>query len=253
EVRVVGPPGVELARRVPDPQQPGRRLAQPVLRGGVRPDRPERHLPARRPVGLQPGGDQPDRRGRALARPYWQPDRAPGRPGTALHAGRALQVLILAGERRFGAGAAARAAAPCTGADRRAGRPCRFRRGRRAGGGMARYELLDNDAHRDLRVALGHGPQFGDAVGAVPAFPTEFAELLRDYPILLKRNADDFGWEAFALLGFDRDENLLLQDGCWEAAYLPGCVAKGPFLIGFQPRVEHGREILEPVVHVDLD
>ena len=110
-----------------------------------------------------------------------------------------------------------------------------------------------NEAHRDLRVALGHGPQFGDAVGAVPAFPTEFAELLRDYPILLKRNADDFGWEAFALLGFDRDENLLLQDGCWEAAYLPGYVAKGPFLIGFQPRVEHGREILEPVVHVDLD
>lgn len=118
---------------------------------------------------------------------------------------------------------------------------------------MARYELLNNETHRHLRVAVGYGPEFGDAVGAVPAFPTEFAELLRDYPILLKRNAEDSAWEAFALLGLDQDENLFVQDGRWQAGYLPGYVAKGPFLIGFQGRVEHGREILEPVIHVDMD
>lgn len=118
---------------------------------------------------------------------------------------------------------------------------------------MARYELLNNETHRDLRITRGHGPQFGDAVGAVPAFPTEFAELLREYPILLQRNTEGSGWDAFALLGFDRDENLFLQDGRWEAAYLLGYVAKGPFLIGFQGRIEHGREVLEPVIHVDMD
>ena len=42
---------------------------------------------------------------------------------------------------------------------------------------MARYELLNNVSHRDLRVATGFGPQFGDDVGMVPAFPSEFAEL----------------------------------------------------------------------------
>ncbi len=28
---------------------------------------------------------------------------------------------------------------------------------------MARYEMLNNIAHRDLKVATGFGPQFGDA------------------------------------------------------------------------------------------
>src|SRR5690606_4758173 len=118
---------------------------------------------------------------------------------------------------------------------------------------MARYELLNNEVHKDLRVAVGYGPQFGDAVGAVPAFPTEFAELVRDYPILLKRNAEGSGWDAFALLGFDKDENLFLQDGRWDAGYLPGYVAKGPFLIGFQAQVDQGVETFEPVIHVDMD
>ena len=35
---------------------------------------------------------------------------------------------------------------------------------------MARYEMLNNIAHRDLKVATGFGPQFGDAVGMVPAY-----------------------------------------------------------------------------------
>lgn len=118
---------------------------------------------------------------------------------------------------------------------------------------MARYELLNNVAHKDLRVLTRFGPEFGDDVGLVAAFPTEFAELQREYPIFLRRDPGEGGWQAVALLGFDARENLFLQGQHWNASYLPGLIAKGPFLIGFQEQRVEGEVRREPVIHVDLD
>lgn len=117
---------------------------------------------------------------------------------------------------------------------------------------MARYELLNNVAHKDLRVATGFGPRFGDDVGMVPAFPSEYAELQREYPIFFRKDGDG-RWSSVALLGFEQHENLYLQDGRWNASYLPGAAAKGPFLIGFQEQRVDGELRQEPVIHVDLD
>lgn len=118
---------------------------------------------------------------------------------------------------------------------------------------MARYEMLNNIAHRDLKVATGFGPQFGDAVGMVPAYPSEFAELQREYPIFLRREAGTGSWHSVALLGFEQHENLFLQEGRWNASYLPGAAAKGPFLIGFQEHYVDGVLTQDAVMHVDLD
>jgi hypothetical protein len=118
---------------------------------------------------------------------------------------------------------------------------------------MSRHELLNNVTHRDLRVGMRFGREYGDAVAVVPAFPTEFAELQREYPIFFRRDRDSGAWQAVALLGFARGENLFLQDGRWNAHYLPGAVAKGPFLIGFQQQRVDGALRTEPVIHVDLD
>lgn len=117
---------------------------------------------------------------------------------------------------------------------------------------MARYELLNNVAHKDLRVATGFGPQFGDDVGMVPAYPSEYAELQREYPIFFRKDAAG-QWQSVVLLGFEQGENLYLRDGRWNAAYLPGAAAKGPFLIGFQEQLIDGELREEPVMHVDLD
>lgn len=118
---------------------------------------------------------------------------------------------------------------------------------------MARYELLNNVAHKDLRVATRFGREFGDDVGMVPAFPSEYAELQREYPILFRKDRDSGEWQSVVLLGFEQRENLFLQDGRWNAAYLPGAVAKGPFLIGFQEQRVDGELRKEPVIHVDLE
>ncbi|MGE8280422.1 MAG: SapC family protein [Stenotrophomonas sp.] len=118
---------------------------------------------------------------------------------------------------------------------------------------MARYEMLNNIAHRDLRVSTGFGPEFGDEVGMVPAYPSEFAELQREYPIFLRKDTATGDWQSVALLGFEQHENLFLHDGRWNAAYLPGAAAKGPFLIGFQEHQVDGVLTQEAVMHVDLD
>jgi hypothetical protein len=118
---------------------------------------------------------------------------------------------------------------------------------------MPRHELLNNVAHKDLRVIIRFGQGPGDAAGTVLAFPTEFAELQREYPIFFGKDATSGEYSAVALLGFDRQENLYVRDGRWNSAYLPGYVARGPFLIGFQEQWVEGEARREPVIHVDLD
>lgn len=118
---------------------------------------------------------------------------------------------------------------------------------------MARYEVLNNVTHAGLRVVTDFGAEYGDALGMVTAFPTEFAELQREYPIFLRRPREDGDYEAVALLGFEPKENLFLREGQWVAHYLPGALARGPFLIGFQHRDMHGEGRPEPVIHVDME
>jgi hypothetical protein len=117
---------------------------------------------------------------------------------------------------------------------------------------MTNHVLLDNITHKNLRVRLQHGAGFGDNVGSVATFPTEFADVQREYPIFFRRDPNgDF--YSVALLGFAPDENLYLEGDRWDAVYLPGIVARGPFLIGFQEREEGGQVQRLPVIHVDLD
>ena len=119
---------------------------------------------------------------------------------------------------------------------------------------MARFEALNNVDHHDLRIRLGHGPAWGDAVNLVLVLPTEFEELQREYPILLRRD-DEGGWQAVAMLGFDLGENLFLKDGGWDARYVPAVRRLDPFRLAF-PLAPAGAEeeaTSDPILQVDLD
>ena len=118
---------------------------------------------------------------------------------------------------------------------------------------MARYELLNNITHKDLRVSTRFGTEFGDNLGMVQAFPTEFAELQREYPIFFRKDAASGEYQAIALLGFEKGENLFVSGGRWHAYYLPGMVARGPFLIGVQEHTGEGDSRPDRLIHVDLD
>lgn len=113
---------------------------------------------------------------------------------------------------------------------------------------MANNVLLNNVSHQNLRVITRFGAEFGDNVGSVLIFPTEFVELQKEYPILFRRNPETQKYHATALLGLNQSENLFLNPEIgsgWAASYIPAIVAKGPFLIGFQSQ--------DTVIHIDLD
>jgi hypothetical protein len=116
---------------------------------------------------------------------------------------------------------------------------------------MTRHVLLNNVEHKDLKVVTRYSAEYGHSVHAVLTFPTEYADIQREYPILFRREGDS--WQSVALLGLQEGENLFLDDGRWNAHYVPAIVARGPFLIGFQRQEIDGAERREPVVHVDLD
>jgi hypothetical protein len=105
--------------------------------------------------------------------------------------------------------------------------------------------LLNNIDHADIRVRLGHGAAFGDAVNQIELLPTELEAAQRDYPIVLRRT--EGGWRAVALLGLDAHENLFLDGESWRARYVPALAQRGPFSIGIP------REGGEPMIHIDLD
>ena len=115
---------------------------------------------------------------------------------------------------------------------------------------MTRTAVLDNVVHKDLRVRTGHSAEFGDNVNMAMVFPTEFAFVQREYPILFRKDGNgDF--QAVALLGLDADENLFLDESGWNARYVPAVQQRGPFLIGLRKPADG--ENREPMMQVDLD
>ena len=118
---------------------------------------------------------------------------------------------------------------------------------------MTKHAILNNIAHKDLRVITRYGAEFGDSVGTVPTYPTEYGDVQREYPIFFRKDPSTGAYQSIALLGFEKNENLFLEEGRWNASYVPGIVARGPFLIGFQEQQIEGELRKEPVIHVDLD
>jgi SapC len=119
---------------------------------------------------------------------------------------------------------------------------------------MANNVLLNNVAHQNLKVITRFGAEFGNNVGSVMVFPTEFVELQKEYPILFRRNAETQKYHATALLGLSDSENLFLDQNTgsgWAANYIPAIVTKGPFLIGFQSQDSTNNKTA--VIHIDLD
>ena len=118
---------------------------------------------------------------------------------------------------------------------------------------MTRHVMLSNITHKDLRVINRFGPEFGDNVGTVITFPTEYEDMQREYPIFFRKDPTSGEYQSIALLGFDKNENLFLENGRWNAAYVPGAILRGPFLIGFQRKEVDGEMREEPMIHVDMD
>lgn len=112
---------------------------------------------------------------------------------------------------------------------------------------MTEHAILDTATHRDLRVRTDRAPELGDAMMCCITVPAEFRQVQNEYPILFRLNLERDRFTALAMFGFEASENLYLQDGRWDARYLPLAVDIQPFLIGGSPDGPEPKQ-----VHIDL-
>jgi hypothetical protein len=118
---------------------------------------------------------------------------------------------------------------------------------------MSKAVLLNNVEHKDLKVDPSPSAAYGDSINRVLAFPTEFSDLQKEYPILFYKDPEAKKFQAHAILGLEKGENLFLGEDGWSGDYVPAMMARGPFMIGFQNREVEGKTIKEPVIHIDMD
>ena len=121
---------------------------------------------------------------------------------------------------------------------------------------MKDLALLDNITHKDLKVQTHYSQAFGDNIASTLTFPTELVNVVKHYPVLLRKQADSGKFQMIVLLGLARNENLFLAEtspfqhdqGSWLADYVPALIAKGPFVIGMHTTENNP----QPMVHVDM-
>lgn len=119
---------------------------------------------------------------------------------------------------------------------------------------MPNFVLLNNIAHKNLRIIRDHVPQYGDNEMSAVTFPQEFRTIQNEYPIFFQKNPENGKFIATALLGLRQHENLFLSDSGWDARYIPVSVKRRPFLIGIKA-AEPGQDPNQPsrMVYVDMD
>jgi hypothetical protein len=126
---------------------------------------------------------------------------------------------------------------------------------------MQKTEVLNNIAHEQLKVSSRFSAALEDNVVSTLTYITEFASVQKEYPILCRRDPETNEYQAIALFGFEKNENLFLTETIkvnqkylgWNAEYVPAVIARGPFSIGIHLEVVNGVETHNPMVHVDLN
>lgn len=97
---------------------------------------------------------------------------------------------------------------------------------------MTDHAVLSADAHRTLRIRAERDAALGDGVMAALIVPDEFRQVQAHYPILFRANPERDAFTPLALFGFEDGENLFLENGRWDARYIPLSLDIQPFLIG---------------------
>ncbi len=113
---------------------------------------------------------------------------------------------------------------------------------------MPNFALVNKEEHSDLRINTGHGAELGDSVQLAMTFPFEFRNVQACYPIMFRKSGEG-EFMPVALFGFEKNENLFLNESGWDANYIPVMIKKEPFLIGTQGEDEESTRVLS----LDLD
>jgi hypothetical protein len=113
--------------------------------------------------------------------------------------------------------------------------------------------ILDNEQHLDIKVDTRATREFGDMVNRSIAVSSEFNDIHKDFPILLHKDSGSGEFTAHVILGFEKDENLFVENERWISRHVPASLARGPFSLGYVRREDNGEEAADIKVMIDED
>ncbi|MDR5885056.1 SapC family protein [Vreelandella janggokensis] len=89
---------------------------------------------------------------------------------------------------------------------------------------------ITRDKHGELYLKAGKDFVFAKDVNSVPLMAAEFPAAASDLPIVFT-NAEDNGVLPVAVLGIERDSNLMVdEDNRWQGEYVPAFFRRYPFV-----------------------
>ena len=112
---------------------------------------------------------------------------------------------------------------------------------------------LSNIHHKNLKVDTRPLEGYGVLVNRAVAHTPEFPELHKEFPLLIHKDPKSDACSAHAILGFEKDENLFVENEAWRCRAVPACFARGPFTFSQRRREENGEGVTEAVMMVDED
>ena len=97
---------------------------------------------------------------------------------------------------------------------------------------MAHLVSLDKTAHRHIRIDSTVVEVLGARLNMIPVVLTEFLKLVVQYPIAFAKDKETGRFACVALFGFHDNENLFVDNGQWNAIYVPLQISRQPFFLG---------------------
>ena len=118
---------------------------------------------------------------------------------------------------------------------------------------MADIRALNSGAHRDLRVVIKRGAEYGENTHLVPVVADELRSLVLEYPVILVKDKESGRYSMCAMLGFEQDENLFLDGEEWDAVYVPVHIRRQPFSLSYTAEKDGEPDPASLVIAIDMD
>ncbi|WP_017446592.1 SapC family protein [Gayadomonas joobiniege] len=90
-------------------------------------------------------------------------------------------------------------------------------------------ELLDKEKHKSLKIDTSNMDLEINRANAAFVVVNELSTICHEYPVFISKNPRTGQFQLTAVLGFESGQNLYLQNGKWDATYLPLDILRRPF------------------------
>lgn len=117
---------------------------------------------------------------------------------------------------------------------------------------MSNVSVLNNVEHKDLKVDTSKSTSKHFNVNRSVVYVTEVADLHKEFPILISKS-ESSQLQLHTVLGFEKDENLFLDEGGWNSRFVPALLARGPFSLGYPNKDSEAESPIDPVICIDVD